>query len=145
MNGFAKKREASARVVQQWNGRLGKIDNYQVGVFASLIDARLYLPKHWMNDTDRCDKAAIPEKHRHYQSKCEIALSMIETAKQRKVRFGYIGIDGGYSKDPALLRGIGSLGCTFVADVHCQQMIYRRPDAAYSGLERLRQAAETTA
>ena len=50
---------------------------------------------------------------------------MIETAKQRKVRFGYVGIDGGYGKDPAFLRGIDSLGCTFVADVHCRQTIYR--------------------
>lgn len=92
---------------------------------ASLIDARLYLPEHWVGDTDRCNKAAIPEEHQHYQSKCEIALSIIETAKQREVRFGYIGIDGGYGKDPVFLRGIDNLGHTFVADVHCRQMIYR--------------------
>jgi len=50
---------------------------------------------------------------------------MIETAKQREVRIGYIGIDGGYGKDPRFLRGIDNLGHTFVADVHCRQMIYR--------------------
>lgn len=33
---FAKKGELSAGVTWQWNGRLGKIDNCQVGVFASL-------------------------------------------------------------------------------------------------------------
>ena len=68
-SGFAKKGEASAGVARQWNGRLGKVDNCQVGVFASmcqngmasLIDAHLYLPEHWMGDTDRCNKAAIPE------------------------------------------------------------------------------------
>lgn len=132
-SGFAKKGEASAGVARQWNGRLGKVDNCQVGIFASLcqngmaslIDARLYLPKHWVSDTDRCDKVAIPEEYQHYQSKCEIALSMIETAKQRKVRFGYVGIDGGYGKDSGFLRGIDNLGHTFVADVHCRQMIYR--------------------
>lgn len=50
---FAKKGEASAGVARQWNGRLGKVDNCQVGVFAtlcrgdmaSLVDARLYLPR----------------------------------------------------------------------------------------------------
>jgi SRSO17 transposase len=49
-SGFAKKGEASAGVARQWNGRLGKVDNCQVGVFATLcrgdmatlIDARLY-------------------------------------------------------------------------------------------------------
>ena len=35
-SGFAKKGEASAGVARQWNGRLGKVDNCQVGVFASL-------------------------------------------------------------------------------------------------------------
>ncbi|WP_342707106.1 transposase, partial [Nitrosomonas halophila] len=35
-SGFAKKGEASAGVARQWNGRLGKVDNCQVGVFANL-------------------------------------------------------------------------------------------------------------
>jgi hypothetical protein len=35
-SGFAKKGEASAGVARQWNGRLGKVDNCQVGVFATL-------------------------------------------------------------------------------------------------------------
>ena len=56
-SGFAKKGEASAGVVRQWNGRLEKVDNCQVGVFATLcrgdmatlIDARLYLPEDWCN------------------------------------------------------------------------------------------------
>jgi SRSO17 transposase len=34
-SGFAKKGEASAGVARQWNGRLGKVDNCQVGVFAT--------------------------------------------------------------------------------------------------------------
>lgn len=41
------------------------------------------------------------------------------------MRFGYVGIDGGYGKDSGFLRGIDNLGHTFVADVHCRQMIYR--------------------
>jgi len=32
---FAKKGEASAGVARQWNGRLGKVENSQVGVFAA--------------------------------------------------------------------------------------------------------------
>ncbi|SEQ95292.1 DDE superfamily endonuclease [Nitrosomonas sp. Nm51] len=66
---FAKKGESSAGVSRQWNGRLGKVDNCQVGVFASLcqnsmaglVDVRLYLPEHWVSDSGRCKKAAIPE------------------------------------------------------------------------------------
>ena len=57
-SGFEKKGEHSVGVARQWNGRLGKVDNCQVGVFAALgrgsratlIDFRLYLPERWSND-----------------------------------------------------------------------------------------------
>ena len=47
---FAKKGTASAGVARMWNGRLGKVDNSQVGVFSALcrdqrvtlLDTRLY-------------------------------------------------------------------------------------------------------
>jgi SRSO17 transposase len=144
-SGFAKKGEASAGVARQWNGRLGKVDNCQVGVFATLcrgdmatlIDARLYLPEAWCNDDERCKKAAIPEDKRQFQSKTQLALAMLEIARQRGIEFGYVGIDGGYGKEPAFLRGVDEQGCRFVADVHCDQTIYlQNPDPlvpAWSG------------
>jgi len=129
---FAKKGTASAGVARQWNGRLGKVDNCQVGVFAtlcrgemaSLIDTRMYLPAAWANAEDRCTKAAIPKQALRYQSKTALALVLLETALQRGIRFGYVGIDGGYGKEPAFLRGVDRLGCRFVADGHCDQTIY---------------------
>jgi len=35
-SGFSKKGDKSMGVARQWNGRLGKIDNCQVGVFTAL-------------------------------------------------------------------------------------------------------------
>ena len=134
---LAKKGRASAGVARQWNGRLGKVDNCQVGVFATLcrggdgqpIDARLYLPKAWAEDEARCRKAAIPEQSRRYRSKADLALEMVETALKRGIRFGYVGVDGGYGKEPAFLSGLDGLGCRFVADVHCDQTVYlQNPD-----------------
>jgi SRSO17 transposase len=129
---FAKKGEASAGIARQWNGRLGKVDNCQVGVFATLcrgdmatlIDTRLYLPEDWCHDEARCKKAAIPKDKRQFRSKSQLALEMLETARQRGIQFGCVGIDGGYGKDPAFLRGVDEQGCRFVADVHCDQTIY---------------------
>jgi SRSO17 transposase len=137
---LAKKGRASAGVARQWNGRLGKVDNCQVGVFATLcrggdgqpIDARLYLPKAWAEDEARCRKAAIPEQSRRYRSKADLALEMVETALKRGIRFGYVGVDGGYGKEPAFLSGLDGLGCRFVADVHCDQTVYlQNPDRRY--------------
>lgn len=136
-SGFAKKGNSSAGVARQWNGRLGKVDNCQVGVFATLtrdglaalFDTRLYLPKAWLEDAARCRKAAIPEEARCYRSKAELALEMVKSALARGMRFGYVGADGGYGKEPAFLRGLDKLNCRFVADVHCDQAIYlQNPD-----------------
>ena len=129
---FDKKGESSAGVARQWNGRLGKVDNCQVGVFATLcqgdmatlIDMRLYLPEDWCKDDARCKKAAIPEDDRKFRSKSQLALEMLKIARQRGIQFGYVGIDGGYGKEPAFLRAVDEQGCRFVADVHCDQTIY---------------------
>jgi SRSO17 transposase len=84
-SGFAKKGECSAGVARQWNGRLGKVDNCQVGVFAALaygetaclIDTELFLTEDWLADAGRCADAGIPEQARRYRGKAEIALGMI--------------------------------------------------------------------
>src|SRR5438128_4152667 len=65
---FAKKGNASVGVQRQWCGRLGKVDNCQVGIYLgyvglhehALVDVRLYLPKDWIKDRPRCNKAGVP-------------------------------------------------------------------------------------
>jgi SRSO17 transposase len=59
---FIKQEKESVGVSRQWMGRLGKADNEQVAVFGALangqftatVDVRLYLPKEWTNDPNRC-------------------------------------------------------------------------------------------
>jgi SRSO17 transposase len=129
---FAKKGRKSVGVARQWSGRLGKVDNCQVGVFACLaqgpsstvIDARLYLPKEWTDDAARCQAAGIPRDAVVFKSKADLALEMVVQARQNGVRFGWVGVDGGYGKEPAFLRRLEDQGEIFVADVHKSQQIY---------------------
>ena len=129
---FVKKGDNSAGVARQWCGRLGKVDNCQVGVFAALclgerhalIDARLYLPKAWIDDRPRCRDAGIPDSEIVARSKAEHALAMVAQARAQGVRFAWVGLDGGYGKEPWLLRALDAAGETFVADVHKSQLIY---------------------
>ncbi len=108
-SGFAKKGEASAGVARQWNGRLGKVDNSQVGVFAALcrgemsclIDSRLYLPLSLVSDSERCKQAAVPKAEQRYRAQSELALEMVDEADRRGVRYGDVAVDGGYGKEPA--------------------------------------------
>src|SRR5437763_1792310 len=83
-SGFAKKGGASVGVQRQWLGRLGKVDNGQVGVFMAyasyqehaLVDVRLYLPKAWATDRARRKRCGIPKAVR-YRTRHELALEML--------------------------------------------------------------------
>jgi SRSO17 transposase len=84
-SGFAKKGDASVGVQRQWLGRLGKVDNGQVGVFMAyasyhehaLVDVRLYLPKGWAKDRARRKRCGIPKAVR-YRARHELALEMLQ-------------------------------------------------------------------
>ena len=62
---FPKQGRKSAGVARQYCGRLGKVANCQGGMFLAyvsplgraLVDKRLYLPKSWTSDQDRCAAA----------------------------------------------------------------------------------------
>ena len=74
----------SVGVQRQWLGRLGKIDNGQVGVYMGyashkehvLVDVRLYLPKQWAKDKARRNKCGVPKSIR-YQTRHELAMDML--------------------------------------------------------------------
>jgi SRSO17 transposase len=129
---FEKKGEHSAGVARQWNGRLGKVDNCQVGVFGALgnasrvtlIDARLYLPKSWCRDASRCQKAGIPGACRSFKSKLDIALDIVSHQRQQGVQFDWVGADAGYGKELSFLMKLEDRGETFVVDIHKDQHIY---------------------
>lgn len=83
-SGFAKKGTASVGVKRQWLGRLGKVDNGQVGIFMgyasprehALVDVRLYLPKEWAADKVRRKQCGVPKAVR-YRTRHELALEML--------------------------------------------------------------------
>jgi SRSO17 transposase len=129
---FQKKGEKSVGVARQWSGRLGKVENCQVAVFAALaqgssstlIDTRLYLPKEWVEDRRRCIAAGVPAPEIILKSKADLAFEMVLRARQNGVRFSWVGSDSGYGKDPSFLRRLADHGEVFVAEVHRDQQIY---------------------
>jgi SRSO17 transposase len=80
---FPKKGTASVGVARQWCGRLGKVDNCQVGVYLAyvscrehaLVDVRLYLPKGWTRK--RLKQAGVPREVRG-RTRHELALEMLD-------------------------------------------------------------------
>jgi SRSO17 transposase len=71
-------------VQRQWCGRLGKVENCQVGIYLgyasrtdhALVDCRLFLPRAWARDKDRRLKAGVPKAVR-FHTRHELALAML--------------------------------------------------------------------
>lgn len=84
-SGFVKRGTESVGVGRQWCGRLGKIDNCQVGIYLgyasptehALVDVRLYLPKEWASDKARRKKCHVP-KDVKFCTRHELALQMLD-------------------------------------------------------------------
>jgi SRSO17 transposase len=104
--GFPKKGKHSVGVTRQYCGQLGKQDNCRVAVSLSVtteassmpIAFRLYLPEVWASDSERRQKAGVPEEIA-FQTKPQIALAQIQRAKERGVPTGVVLADAGYGND----------------------------------------------
>jgi SRSO17 transposase len=108
-SGFVKWGQKSAGVARQYCGRLGKVDNCQVGVYlayvastgAAFLDAQLYLPRVWADDRDRCQAAKIPDEV-GFQTKPEIAQTMLENAWAEGIPMQWVTGDTLYGNSPGL-------------------------------------------
>lgn len=132
-----KRGDKSVGVARQYAGEIGKVDNCQVGVYASLvtgtrsclIDERLYLPQEWIEDKQRCDSAGVPEEERVFKTKPQLALEMIDQARDEGIHFDWVGGDGLYGHSYELARGLDERKLLFVLDIHKDQHVYlSKPD-----------------
>ncbi len=92
--GLPKKGPASVGVAPQHCGQLGKQANGQVLVSLTLaqdevpvpVGLRLFLPKTWAENPNRCIRAGVPEAARTAQGKPEMALAEIDRVRRRVSR-----------------------------------------------------------
>lgn len=100
-SGFPKSGLESVGVARQWCGRLGKVDTGQVAVSMgyvsgaghTLVDMRLYLPQAWTTDKARLDKAGVPDTHRGYRSRHQLALDRLQARGPQLPHGGIAGDD----------------------------------------------------
>ena len=122
--GFPKKGRHSVGVTRQYCGQLGKQDNCQVAVTLSLANRdaslpvayRLYLPEDWAKDQELRRRTKIPEEIA-FQTKPEIALEQIKTARAAGLPEGVVLMDAGYGNDTELRAAITALGISYVAGI----------------------------
>jgi SRSO17 transposase len=125
---FPKKGTESCGVDRQWCGRLGKLDNCQVGVFLAYasadgwapLDRRLYLTKEWAEDKKRRQKTHVP-KEVVFQEKWRIALDLI--AKSVDLRHGWIAADDEFGRVTEFRATLRQWQERYVVDVPCNTLV----------------------
>ena len=131
----------SAGASRQHNGRLGKVEMSQVGVFLSLVAARantwvdgeLYLPKRWFTPAyaERRQKAGIPEA-RTFHTKPELGWQMIQRAQANQVSFDAVLMDDLYGRNNVLRRRLEQAGIEYYGDVPANTIVYlEQPKIVY--------------
>lgn len=126
--------DRSAGAGRQHNGRMGKVDEAQVGVYLAyaknqhwtLWDGCLFLPEKWFSASaaGRRAKAEIPSE-RSFQTKVELGWQMIEQAKATGLSFEAVAFDSLYGRSYWLRERCEQAALEYYADIPNNYPLYR--------------------
>ena len=130
--GFLKKGQHSAGVARQYSGTAGRIENCQIGVFLAyasrqghaLLDCALYVPQVWTHDSERCERAGIPEKH-PFATKPQLARQMLQRAFDAQVPAAWVTGDSVYGDDRRLRVWLEEQEHAYVLAVSGKEYVWR--------------------
>lgn len=135
--GFPKKGKNSVGVAKQYCGRLGKVENCQVGVFAgyassdgyAFLDKRLFIPEAWFNDDykEKREKCIIPEGLT-FKTKPQLAAEMLqEISNEKTIPFKYVVADSIYGNSPDFVNSVSRLvGVTYFLSISSETLCWLR-------------------
>jgi SRSO17 transposase len=126
---FPKSGSDSCGVQRQWCGRLGKLDNCQVGVFLgyvssrgqALVDRRLYLPQEWADDPVRREKTHVPASVR-FQKSWQIGLDLLDRSSP-DLPFAWVAGDDEFGRCAEFRAELRRRRLRYVLDVPCNTLI----------------------
>jgi SRSO17 transposase len=125
---FVKKGTQSCGVARQWCGRLGKIENCQVGVFLGYagrdghapLDRRLYLPEDWAADAARRQRCHVPEEV-VFQEKWRLALDQVDRC--RALAHGWVLADDEFGRVTAFRQQLRRWHERYLVDVPANTLV----------------------
>jgi SRSO17 transposase len=129
----AKAGTKTAGAARQYNGRLGKVDLCQVGVFLSFVkgdvwtwvDGELYLPEHWFAPEmeEERQRLGIPSQ-RTSKTKVEWGWEMIQRAQANGLPFEAVGCDDLYGRADWFRGAMDRASIIYMADVPRTTEVY---------------------
>ena len=129
--GFLKQGTHSVGVKRQYTGSAGKVTNCQVAVSLTLanqwahvpVDMQLYLPDTWAQDPKKRQEGQIP-KEVPFQTKPQIALKMLQQAKEDRLPLGRVLADCGYGDNAPFREGVRALGLDYGLGIQAVTKVY---------------------
>lgn len=133
-SGFPKKGEDSVGVARQWCGRLGKVDNCQLGIFLAysaprasvLLDGELYLPKDWANDAERRGATHVPPEVK-FQKNWELADALLQRVGPLVPHAWIVG-DDEFGRPSQFRDRLADRGECYLLEVPSNTLVRRPPD-----------------
>jgi len=125
--------EYSVGAGRQYNGRRGKVDTCQVGVFVTLakgtfwtwIDGDVFLPERWFSPeyADHRRRADVPADRR-FMTKVELGWQMIQRVRAQGVAFDAVACDTLYGQSAWLRHQLDEANIEYYADVPANTRVY---------------------
>jgi SRSO17 transposase len=123
----------SAGAGRQHNGRLGKVEMSQVGVFLAFykdvvwtwVDGELFLPKYWFTAAmaNARERIGVP-KDRQFATKVELGWRMIQRVKANGLPFEAVACDDLYGRSGWLRREMDVAHILYMAEVPESTQVY---------------------
>ena len=129
----AKAGTKTAGAARQYNGRLGKVDLCQVGVFLAFakghtwtwVDGELFLPEEWLTPemAEERQRLGIPAG-RCFKTKVELGWEMIQRVRANGLPFDAVGCDDLYGRADWFRAELDKTGIVYMADVPRTTKVY---------------------
>lgn len=118
---------------RQYNGRRGKVDNSQVGLFLAFakgetwtwVDGEVFLPERWFGAAyaERRARVGVPPEQT-FQTKLELGWQMGQRAQANGLPFEAVGCDTFYGRSGWLRDQMAGAGLAYYADVPADTRVY---------------------
>jgi SRSO17 transposase len=138
--GWLKQGRKSVGVSHQYCGAVGKQANCQVSVGVAVSDGRiaapvagrLYLPKSWTDDPERCAAAGVPAGTK-FRIKPDIALDLLREVRDDGVTPAPVLGDEAYGTSAAFRRGVRQLGLEYFLNAGNDLSAWTKPVSIRQG------------
>lgn len=125
--------EHSVGAGRQYNGRLGKVEMSQVGVFLALVtpqvnlwvDGELFVPQAWFEpgQASKRQRVGLPAE-RTFQTKPELAWELLQRARRNGLPFVAVTMDDLYGRNQPLCRRLDEAGIEYYGDIPANSVVY---------------------